>query len=57
MDVSSSSGLLATGGSDSEVRLWRVGKAGQSAAEILSFVQELNGHTKVSRSTPRGIIS
>ena len=45
VDVSSSSGLVATGGSDGEVRLWRVGKPG--AGEVLTFVQDLSGHTKV----------
>ena len=48
VDVSSNSGLVATGGSDSEIRLWRIGKPG--AGEILTFVQELNGHTKVRAS-------
>ena len=47
VDVSSNNGLLATGGSDSEVRLWRVGNSAQTTGEMVAFVQELNGHTKV----------
>ena len=49
VDVSASSGLLASGGSDSEIRLWKVSPASSSAAEVLTFVQELNGHTKARR--------
>jgi WD40 repeat protein len=41
VDTSPASGLLATGGSDNEVRLWRLSREG-----VVSFVQSLTGHTK-----------
>mgnify|MGYP002835945473 CR=1 FL=1 len=44
VDVSKG-GLLATGGSDNEVRLWRVNVGAQSG-EAVSFVQDLSGHAK-----------
>ena len=42
VDTSPTSGLLATGGNDNEVRLWRLSREG-----VVSFVQSLTGHTKV----------
>lgn len=41
-------GFVATGGADNEVRLWRL-RLAKEASEAVTFVQELNGHSKVSQ--------
>ena len=46
VDTSSTTNLLATGGNDNEVRLWRVSSRG------VTFVQSLAGHTKVRLICP-----
>lgn len=51
IDVSnSSSGFVATGGADNEVRLWRL-RLAKEASEAVCFVQELSGHSKVRMCT------
>ncbi|KAL1525958.1 hypothetical protein AB1Y20_020784 [Prymnesium parvum] len=57
VDVAVRHNLLATGGSDGDVRLWRVNKQSARADELVSFVQELSGHTKpvnAVRFSPNG---
>ena len=46
IDVSNSSGFVATGGADNEVRLWRL-RLAKEASEAVCFVQELSAHSKV----------
>lgn len=55
VDVSAS-GLIATAGNDSKVRLWRLGEAPPAeAAEAPAVVlyQELDVHEKARRAAPR----
>ena len=46
-------GLVATAGSDNEVRLWRISLSATETADLVTFVQELNSHAKVSSTIAR----